>query len=175
MDGMTDCQMGLRLLEEQFHEIVALARAEPRRSTSQLQFVLIRETVARLLEEVDELQAQFAAVDAAAWASVSQTARRAGEQYRYAAPVLAHETGNESITDSEAHEFLRRAYDADQKGMADRYGELPNFATWTRYLRRFRQATGQQKYARRKGRLGPSRSVVRPNDIRHRDDDAEAA
>jgi hypothetical protein len=50
----------------------------------------------------------------------------------------------------------RNAYDwLNEEGLPDEFGdyELPPFDTWQRYLGRARNALGEQKYQRRKGRL----------------------
>jgi hypothetical protein len=180
----TDCQAGLHLLEDQFQRVVEVALAEPVKSESALQLAATRQVLARFLQELDRLQAEgyesANRTNDAIRASIPKTARRAEEQFRYAATVLAWERGDHRVTDADAYALLATTCHAHPDQMTERYGHLPSFKTWTRYLRRFRQATNQQKYGSRKRCLVAGGSIVRPSDIepsrvQHNGDDAEPA
>lgn len=73
--------------------------------------------------------------------------RKAAEQYRQAAEAM----DEPKPTDKDAYEKLSKAH--QREGAAD---ELPDFATWSRYLRDYRRRTDGQKNKPRRGRSGRS-------------------
>lgn len=85
--------------------------------------------------------------------AIPNRARKVGEQYRQAVEVLRPD--NPNPTDREVHDAIAKAL--KQSGEAH---ELPEFATWQRYLRDWRKATGQQKKKPRAGRAQVSGSLV---------------
>ncbi|MEX0885879.1 MAG: hypothetical protein WD009_05520 [Phycisphaeraceae bacterium] len=81
----------------------------------------------------------------------------ARDQYLEAAEAL----GKDNPTDREAYNLLERIY--EQRGVPS---PLPEFSTWTSYLRKWRRATGQQKRTPRAGRASEiGESVVREDQI----------
>ncbi len=90
-------------------------------------------------------QAEGAAVE------LAPSRQKALSQYLDALSKCPHLKG---ATDREVYDWLREHSDADT---------FPEFATWGRYLRDARKATGTGKYTPRSGRTG--RSVVRPDEI----------
>lgn len=85
--------------------------------------------------------------------SMSDRARTVGEQYTRTRDVLKPDNPNPD--DSEVYDALAKAC-----AQSDEANELPEFATWQRYLREWRKATGQQKNTRRAGRGRASGSLA---------------
>lgn len=88
--------------------------------------------------------------------AIPPRAQKAGEQYRQAVEAL----GVANPRDRDAYEKLEAAMK-----MSEEKADLPNFDTWTRNLRTYRQLTNQQKNHPRAGRKRNSGSVGRADQI----------
>lgn len=75
---------------------------------------------------------------------------RAWDQYEKVAEVLREQLGREP-KDQEAYDAIKEAVDRAGK-RADGIEPLPEFPTWTAYLRQYRKAHGLQKHKPRKSR-----------------------
>jgi hypothetical protein len=77
----------------------------------------------------------------------------------YLAFDYAESKAEGKLEDKEAYQLLKEeGIPQENSGLLANY-ELPDFGTWTRYLRKAREALGEQKYQRR-GRARPTRSIV---------------
>jgi hypothetical protein len=91
--------------------------------------------------------------------------KKAWNAYQQGAEALA-----DGATDRQVHAWLKEQEDNFAgSNVGDDY-ELPDFATWSTYLRDVRRATGQQKKLPRRGRT--SRSIVGPEELGPREDAA---
>ena len=79
----------------------------------------------------------------------------------YLAFELAEQKAGKTLTDAEAHEFIRD----DHLGLFDQYVLPNNVETWARSLRRAREHHGTQKNKPRGGRTGHSTTSARDGDI----------
>lgn len=117
------------------------------------------EAVAVLEREIIELvrdsrESQSPSDRSASSSRIPPRAQKAADQYLKATEAL----GIDRPRDREAWELLKTTH--DQLGES-----FPCFVTWTRNLRIWRRANGQQKSTRRAGRADGARSVVKRTDL----------
>ena len=162
----TERRFKLRSLAERFGRAIEQACDADTIYVGSCEFLSKLDRAGDLLLEAGQLLKQAAsnglteahAEDHHAW---DPAVSRAADQYQYAVNCLQPPSGKARVTDRAAYEYLKSLYAQSPHNMNDQFAGLASYATWTRYLRAFRKATGQQKNKRRTaGRVAEHRVLA---------------